>query len=70
MIEPALVVVRLLQYLGAMVLLGSSLFFVYGLPRAGAGAAAELGGRDRSWLARPRFWRLLHYSASQPRPAF
>jgi putative copper resistance protein D len=49
MIEPAIVVVRLLQYLGATVLFGSSLFFIYGAPappRWGralvAGAAALL----------------------------
>ena len=42
MIEPAIVVVRLLQYLGAMVLLGSSLFFVYALPKTGRGSAVEM----------------------------
>lgn len=41
MLEPAVIVLRLLQYAGAMVLMGSSLFFVYALPRAGAGSAAE-----------------------------
>ncbi len=42
MIEPTIVVVRLLQYLGAMVLMGSSLFFVYALPHAGPASAARL----------------------------
>jgi len=41
MLEAAVVVVRLLQYLGATVLFGSSLFFVYALPPAGSGSAAE-----------------------------
>lgn len=41
MIEPAVVAVRLAQYLGATVLFGSSLFFVYGLPRWREGSAAE-----------------------------
>jgi putative copper resistance protein D len=40
-LEPAVVVLRLMQYAGAMVLMGSSLFFVYALPRIGAGSAAE-----------------------------
>lgn len=41
MIEPAIVVVRLLQYTGAMVLFGSSLFFIYALPRSGPASAAR-----------------------------
>jgi putative copper resistance protein D len=41
-IEPAVVVLRLIQYAGAMVLLGSSLFFVYALPARGESSAAEL----------------------------
>lgn len=41
MFEPAVVVLRLMQYTGAMVLMGSSLFFIYALPPAGAGSAAE-----------------------------
>ena len=41
MLEPAVVLLRLMQYTGAMVLMGSSLFFVYALPRIGAGSAAE-----------------------------
>jgi putative copper resistance protein D len=40
-LEPAVVVLRLMQYAGAMVLMGSSLFFVYALPKIGAGSAAE-----------------------------
>lgn len=41
MLEAAIVVARLLQYLGATVLFGSSLFFVYALPSSGAGSAVE-----------------------------
>ena len=41
MIEPAVVALRLLQYAGAMVLMGSSLFFLYALPSKGPGSAAE-----------------------------
>lgn len=33
MLEPAVVVLRLMQYAGAMILMGSSLFFLYALPR-------------------------------------
>jgi copper resistance protein D len=40
-LEPAVIVLRLAQYLGAMVLMGSSLFFVYALPGRGDGSAAE-----------------------------
>jgi putative copper resistance protein D len=41
MLEAAIVVARLLQYLGAAVLFGSSLFFVFALPREGPGSARE-----------------------------
>lgn len=41
MLEPAVVILRLMQYAGAMVLMGSALFFAYALPRSGAGSAAE-----------------------------
>ncbi len=41
MLEPAVVLLRLMQYAGAMVLMGSSLFFVYALPATGAASAAE-----------------------------
>lgn len=41
MLEPAVVLLRLMQYAGAMVLMGSSLFFVYALPSVGDGSAAE-----------------------------
>lgn len=41
MLEPAVIALRLLQYTGAMVLLGSSLFFIYALPRTGTGSAAS-----------------------------
>lgn len=47
MLEPAVVVLRLMQYAGAMVLMGSSLFFVYALPTSGEGSAAH------AWWARP-----------------
>jgi copper resistance protein D len=39
LLESALIVARLLQYLGAAVLFGSSLFFVYALPASGPGSA-------------------------------
>lgn len=42
MIEPAVVLLRLLQYAGAMILLGSSLFFVSALPRSGEGSAEQI----------------------------
>ena len=46
MIEPAIAIVRLLQYAGAMILLGSSLFFVYANPSSSpASAAATRGAR-------------------------
>ncbi|MDO8912612.1 MAG: copper homeostasis membrane protein CopD [Phenylobacterium sp.] len=41
MLEPAVVALRLLQYAGAMVLMGSSLFFIYALPSSGDGSAAQ-----------------------------
>lgn len=44
MIEPVVVIVRLLQYTGAMILLGSSLFFLYALPSSGAASAAAIRG--------------------------
>jgi len=40
-LEPAVVALRLMQYAGAMVLMGSSLFFIYALPSTGPGSAAE-----------------------------
>lgn len=40
MIEAAVVVLRLLQYTGAAVLFGSSLFFLYALPAVGPGSAS------------------------------
>ncbi len=43
MLEPADIILRLLQFAGAMVLFGSSLFLIYALPQDGAGSAAELG---------------------------
>ncbi|WP_293680402.1 copper homeostasis membrane protein CopD [uncultured Phenylobacterium sp.] len=43
MIEAALVFVRLAQYVGAAILLGSPLFFLYSLPRQGNMTAASLG---------------------------
>ena len=42
MIEPAVIILRLLQYAGAMILLGSSLFFIRALPRSGGGSAERL----------------------------
>jgi putative copper resistance protein D len=39
-LDAAVVVLRLLQYGGAMILFGSSLFFIYALPREGPGSAA------------------------------
>lgn len=41
MLEPAVIILRLMQYAGAMVLMGSSLFFIYALPSTGPGSAAE-----------------------------
>ncbi|MFZ3008266.1 MAG: copper homeostasis membrane protein CopD [Phenylobacterium sp.] len=43
MLEPAVIVLRLLQFMGAMVLFGSSLFLIYALPREGPGSGVELG---------------------------
>lgn len=43
MLEPAVIVLRLLQFAGAMVLFGSSLFLIYALPRNGPGSGVELG---------------------------
>lgn len=40
--ETAVVVARIAQYLGAAVLLGTPLFFVYALPKAGVGSAMTL----------------------------
>jgi putative copper resistance protein D len=42
MLEPAVIILRLVQFTGAMILLGSSLFFVYALPKRGPGSGAEL----------------------------
>lgn len=42
MIEPAVILLRLVQYSAASVLMGSALFFVYALPAQGPGSAAEL----------------------------
>lgn len=39
MIEPAVLILRLAQYIGATVLTGSSLFLVYALPASGAASA-------------------------------
>ncbi len=41
MLESAVIVLRLLQYAGAMILFGSSLFAVYALPTQGFGSAPE-----------------------------
>lgn len=51
MLEPAVIVLRLLQYAGAMVLFGSSLFLLYALPEKGVGSGAEL-----SWSRRLLVW--------------
>jgi putative copper resistance protein D len=40
--ELAVIVLRWLQMMGAMVLFGSSLFFIYALPRTGVGSAAAV----------------------------
>ena len=42
MLEPAVIALRLLQFAGAMVLFGSSLFLIYALPRNGLGSGVEL----------------------------
>lgn len=41
MLEPAVIILRLMQYAGAMILMGSSLFFIYALPAADSGSAGE-----------------------------
>lgn len=41
-IEPAVVFLRLAQYIGAMILTGSSLFFLYALPLSGVASAAQV----------------------------
>lgn len=41
MIEPAVIILRLTQYVGATVLTGSSLFLIYALPASGAAAAGR-----------------------------
>lgn len=51
MLELALIAVRILQYTGAMILLGSALFFIYALPAAGPSSAAGLGWPRRLLLA-------------------
>ena len=55
MLEPAVVVLRLAQYVGAMILFGSSLFALYALPSSGMTALGPL-----RWL-RP----LLAWSANE-----
>lgn len=42
MLEPAVIFLRLVQFAGAMILFGSSLFLLYALPRAGQGLGAQL----------------------------
>jgi copper resistance protein D len=42
-LEPALIVLRLVQFAGAMVLFGCPLLLVYALPREGVGSGAQLG---------------------------
>ncbi len=42
MFDLAVIVLRWLQMTGAMILFGSSLFFIYALPKAGVGSAAAL----------------------------
>lgn len=42
MFDVAVIILRWLQMTGAMVLFGSSLFFIYALPRTGAGSATAL----------------------------
>lgn len=49
--ETALVLVRLAQYAGAVILFGSSLFFLYALPREGIVSAAGLGWPRQLLLA-------------------
>lgn len=42
MLEPAVIILRLVQFTGAMILFGSSLFLIYALPRAGPGSGEQL----------------------------
>lgn len=42
MLEPTVIDLRLLQFAGAMILFGSSLFLLYALPKVGVGSGAEL----------------------------
>lgn len=42
MLEPTVIFLRLVQFAGAMILFGSSLFLLYALPRAGQGLGAQL----------------------------
>ncbi|MBR7618686.1 copper homeostasis membrane protein CopD [Phenylobacterium sp. 20VBR1] len=53
MLEPAVIVLRLLEFAGAMILFGSSLFLLYALPQDGAGSGAELGWPQKAlvWAA-------------------
>jgi putative copper resistance protein D len=48
--DPAVIILRWVQLTGAMILFGSSLFFLYALPRSGPGSAVGL-----RW-ARPILW--------------
>jgi putative copper resistance protein D len=41
-LEPAVIFLRLVQFAGAMILFGSSLFLIYALPRKGPGSGVEL----------------------------
>lgn len=47
MLELAVILLRLVQFTGAMILFGSSLFLIYALPRQGVGSGAELGWSRR-----------------------
>ena len=40
--ETAVAIARFVQFIGAAILFGTPLFFVYGLPRAGVGSAMTL----------------------------
>lgn len=53
MLEPAVILLRLVQYAGAMILFGSSLFLVYALSADGQGSGAQLGWSRRllAWSA-------------------
>jgi copper resistance protein D len=46
-IESAIIALRLLQYIGAMILFGSSLFFAFSLPASGPASAAHTPGAKR-----------------------